>query len=1165
MAMADGSLWFDTKIDTSGVDKGLKGLKSSISTFAKVTSAALLAVGTMATKVGMDFTKGMSRVGALSGATGKELQALTDNAKLLGKTTVFSATQASEAMSYLAMSGFKTNEIIETMPGLLSLAAAGQTDLGLTADITSNILSGFNLKAEESGRVADVLALAFTSSNTSLESLGESMKFVAPVASSLGFSIEEVSAALGIMGDYGIQGSMAGTSLRTVMQRLVAPTKQVQAGMDKLGLSVVDSNGNMKSLTQIIAEMEKGLEGMTEAEKAATLAQIAGREASSGLTAIISEGSGELAKFTQELENAGGTADKIAGEQLDNLSGDLELLKSVLEGLGIAIFEGMDNPLRQLIQSLTKYSEILLSTIETMKQYVGSLDDAEGRSERLSEATKRITTVLMNMLGKAIKSIFEQIPEFLNVGTEIITNILNGLTAKSGEMVTSSIEIITTIADTIIQNIPIIAEAGLNLIKGLAMGIIDNLPTLIEEVPRIINDFASAIYDLLPVVIKTGVEIIVALAKGLVKAIPTLIANLPAIIMAIVNAFTLHNWAQIGKNILSGIGSGIKGMASNLLSVVKNIGNNVMETIRYILNGGGIKLVGRNLMIGLKEGVKGMLSTILAFMKSLGTSIIETIKAVFTGNIGQVGRDLVNGLWNGISNMTGWILDKIKGFGESIMGGIKGVFGIKSPSTKMRDEVGAMLVQGIGVGIKKEVPALRRLNDQEMDKLISDYGKHGEDAVKQYAKLSKKEMGKLKKQYKKDGEGLAEAIAEGQKAKLNEITKVLDQAREETTKQLDKLGEATITALRRQYEEEERELVKSIEKKISLAEKESDERIKIYEKELMEKLRLLDTETNEELRALQDRIDGINAQTEAEEKAIKEQEFQDKLAKKEEELRLAKTKSEKEAIQKDINEMLAQKQREQVLEQRKEQINALKEEMNKVKEQASNKKQALEEEYKAKMDNERSMLENTIAHYNRELEATRDHYSILLKEENLQAEARKLILAENNEDLINLLESYNPDWHDAGQSFGQSLLDGLNSMKYEIKDVVDEIMSMVSTAETANARIIQAKLDYEAAKVMGDQAGMDSAHKRAERYRQAGGSLGADQALNLDKYRNQLEEKIASEQARANRYQETTNALRSNPYANGVTQKITIVSPENTPAENARQMKLRGEELARGY
>src|SRR5690625_5089123 len=231
-----------------------------------VTGAGVALAGGLgyAVKVTADFESAMSRVGALSGATDKEMAELTQTAKDLGVTTVFSSSEAAEGMQYLSMAGFETNEIIAAMPGLLNTAAAGQLDLGTAADITSNILSGFGIEATETGRVADVLTKAFTSSNTTMESLGESFKMLAPTANAPGVPIEDAAAAVGLLGDAGIQGSMAGSQLSRALTRLAGPASQAADVMEEIGFNAFGSSGKMKPLEDSIRELSDSTSDINE-------------------------------------------------------------------------------------------------------------------------------------------------------------------------------------------------------------------------------------------------------------------------------------------------------------------------------------------------------------------------------------------------------------------------------------------------------------------------------------------------------------------------------------------------------------------------------------------------------------------------------------------------------------------------------------------------------------------------------------------------------------------------------------------------------------------------------------------------------------------------------------------------------------------------------------
>src|SRR5690606_18168445 len=264
------------------------------------------------------FEQAMSRVGALVRATDEELAILSRTARDLGASTVFSASQAAEAMSYLAMAGFSVAEIVDAMPGLLDTAAAAQSGLGVTADIVSNVLSGFQLEARETTRIADVLTATFTSSNTTLEMLGDTMSYVAPVAAALGVSIEEVAAMTGRLGDVGIQGQRAGTALRAIFTRLAAPTGEAAKTLERLGVATTDSAGNLLPMIDIIRQIEDRTRDMGSAERSAILTTLVGVEAVSAFSALLDVGADNIQNYTDELRASAGVAREVSARQMDN-------------------------------------------------------------------------------------------------------------------------------------------------------------------------------------------------------------------------------------------------------------------------------------------------------------------------------------------------------------------------------------------------------------------------------------------------------------------------------------------------------------------------------------------------------------------------------------------------------------------------------------------------------------------------------------------------------------------------------------------------------------------------------------------------------------------------------------------------------------------------------
>ncbi|WP_239646713.1 phage tail tape measure protein, partial [Bacillus zhangzhouensis] len=294
-----------------------------------------------AVQVGMDFEKQMSKVQAISGGTAQEIKKLEKQAMDLGATTIFTASQAADAQGFLAMAGFKANDIYAAMPGMLSLAAAGQLDLAAAADISSNMMQAFAMKAEEAGHAADVIAYAASDANTNVEQMGEAMKFLAPNANSLGWGLEESAAAVMAFGDAGLQGSIAGQAFGTSLIRLATPAKKAQKVIDKLGFSFFDAAGDMKSMPEVVAEMERGLKGMTKEQQAAALKTIVGAESYKHWANLLQKGSKALKETTKALKESDGAAKDMSDTMLDNARGSIVAFNSAIDVAKIKLTKGL--------------------------------------------------------------------------------------------------------------------------------------------------------------------------------------------------------------------------------------------------------------------------------------------------------------------------------------------------------------------------------------------------------------------------------------------------------------------------------------------------------------------------------------------------------------------------------------------------------------------------------------------------------------------------------------------------------------------------------------------------------------------------------------------------------------------------------------------------------
>lgn len=319
------------------------------------TGGAALYAGARMMQPGMQFDADMSKVQALArlDKDSADYKTLRNQARELGAATQFTATDAAQGQGYLAMAGFDPKAIRQAMPGMLDLAKAGDSGLAETSDIASNILTGMNLQAGDMGRLGDVLVGTFTRSNTNLQMLGETMKYVAPVASSVGQDLETVAAMAGKLGDAGIQGSMGGTALRSILGRLSAPPKAAAKALEELGVSGKDAQGNLRDMPTVLKEIYAKTRDRGDADRAGFLKAIAGEEAVAGMQVLVSKaGSGELQSFIKTLKHTQGEAQRTAKIMGDNLAGDIDALTSAWQDLGIALEEQQDGPLRSIVQTI---------------------------------------------------------------------------------------------------------------------------------------------------------------------------------------------------------------------------------------------------------------------------------------------------------------------------------------------------------------------------------------------------------------------------------------------------------------------------------------------------------------------------------------------------------------------------------------------------------------------------------------------------------------------------------------------------------------------------------------------------------------------------------------------------------------------------------------------
>lgn len=342
------------KIESAQASKSSYGAQFAIGTGQMMLLKSMASKFIAPIKLGMEFDKTMARVGAVSNASAEDLGRLRDKARELGASTVFSASQAAEGMTYLAMAGFKTDDMLKAMPGMLNLASAGQVDLASASDIAASMLNGFGLEASQINRVADTMVNTFANSSTDLQGLGETMKYVAPVAASMGVDLETVAAMAGKLGDNAIRGSQAGTAMRAVFTRLVAPATEGQKALYALGVSVKDAQGNVRVMPDVLKDIGTALKKLPQAAQAAIKKDIFGQEAMSAAGILMNNAvDGTLQNFIDKVKEAG-SAERVAKEQTDNLDGDLASLNSAFEETQLTLSEAVTPAIRKCTVWLTK-------------------------------------------------------------------------------------------------------------------------------------------------------------------------------------------------------------------------------------------------------------------------------------------------------------------------------------------------------------------------------------------------------------------------------------------------------------------------------------------------------------------------------------------------------------------------------------------------------------------------------------------------------------------------------------------------------------------------------------------------------------------------------------------------------------------------------------------
>ena len=585
------------QIERSG--KAIAGVGTNLT---KTVTAPIAGIGVASVKLAADFEKGMSTVQSISGATGTDLEMLSKKAKEMGLKTKYSASESAEAFKYMAMAGWKAGEMADGIEGVMYLAGATGEDLAGTSDIVTDALTAFGMQAKDTNKFVDVLAQTANKSNTSVSMLGESFKYVAPVAGALKFNAQDVSTALGLMANSGIKASSAGTALRSLFTRMAKPTKESQTAMDALGISLTDSQGNMKSLDTIMRETRKSFAGLTESQKAQYAAALAGKTGMSGLLAIVNSADSDFNELSTAIYNSDGACKKMYDTANNNLSGQLTILKSTVEGIGISFGERLLPYIKQgteFIQRLAdKFNSLTKAQQDTIIK-VGLIAAAVGPAIFLFGRTVMVVGKLVKTVGM-VGNAFKIAKTVMGLVTAPANAVVLGLAAvvvagvliyKNWDKIKAAAGRLWNFIKNIFQRIGI---SGDSLKKKLApigqkfSAIGEHIQGFWKVVSPLLSKIGEAVHAVFSVAIGAAIGSAIGYFNSLFDGITTMISGLltafDGILTFITGVFTL-NWSKAWegvKNIFGGIFEGLGGMLKMPINGVISMINGAIAGINSI-------------------------------------------------------------------------------------------------------------------------------------------------------------------------------------------------------------------------------------------------------------------------------------------------------------------------------------------------------------------------------------------------------------------------------------------------------------------------------------------------------------------------------------------------------------------------------------------------------
>ena len=622
-------------LDSSEYESGLSRLATGAKTFAKGATVAISAAATATTafaatavKSGMEFDTAMSQVAATMGKTVDEITELRDFAQEMGRTTAFSATQAAEALNYMALAGYDAETAMSTLPTVLDLAAAGGIDLAYASDMITDTQSALGLSLDETITLVDQMAKASSKSNTSVQQLGEALLTVGGTAKNMAGGTNEMATVLGVLADNGIKGTEGGTHLRNMILRLSAPTEKGAKVLDDLGVAIFNAEGEMRSFADIFPELNAAMSDMTDEEKTLAISELFNLTDLSAANALLATSTERWEDLSAQIGEAEGAAGAMATTQLDNLAGDITLFKSALEGAQIAVSDQLTPSLRELVAFGSSAVSSLTEAFTT-----GGFEGAVGE--------------LGNILASGITSTVTNAPKLINIAISLIRTLLDGLKKNAKLLATGAVEIVTTLIDGIADMLPDFIELGLELLIALGEGISENIDKVLDTVTEMLLKIIDILTNPNTIgrMVDVAITLVLALADGILEAIPKLISAVPTIIKNLVSALSENTpkLIQAGIDLLSALVQNIPAIIDAIVEALPDI---IQGLIDGLLNADTLEQMmtaGIDLLMALVEDIP---TIIAAFWRATPRIIMGLIEALTDPENIQKLEDAGKVLWD---------------------------------------------------------------------------------------------------------------------------------------------------------------------------------------------------------------------------------------------------------------------------------------------------------------------------------------------------------------------------------------------------------------------------------------------------------------------------------------------------------------------------------------